>query len=109
MVGGASDTAGNQIPGHVVEGKFTPAVAASHIVKTALQTGGDHDLYAGSWKDDNGAVVTDASERVRKHDKAARLGDARGEDAVFGLQRGNTVVLKAGLAKRQAKKKASNG
>jgi hypothetical protein len=109
MVGNANDTAGHRIAGHVVQGDFSPAVAASHIVKTALQTGGDHDIYAGSWKDDNGAVVTDASERVRQHDRAARMGDERGEDAIFGLQKGNTVILKAGLAKRQAKRMVSNG
>jgi len=103
MVGGANDYSGNRIAGHVVAGEFSATKAGVHIIRTANQTKGRKDIYAGAWKDDNGAVVTDASTRIRQHDKAVRLGDDRGEDAIFGLQKGNEILLKAGKAKKAAK------
>lgn len=106
MVGGHPDTTGKRIPETWVGKQLKPYEAAAHMAKTAILTAADPQAYAGSWADPNndGRIVLDASTRVGGRREARTLGNARNEDAMFGLQHGTDRTLKAGQRKAKRKK-----
>lgn len=106
MVGGHPDSSGKRIPERTVSAPLSAHEAASHIVKTAIATGGDKTGYAGSWVNDEGKIALDASTRVDGRRAARRLGNQRNEDAIFGLQNATTTNVRVGRAKARAAKGA---
>jgi hypothetical protein len=76
------------VPSENVGPHLTPSKAEEFFTTIARH---GHEGYAGSWKQDDGHVVLDASSRIDdKHDAAKKMID-RNEDAMFDLKRGESI------------------
>ncbi len=90
MVGGALKAVPETKPNGAVggdEGKLRGYQAASHMVKTAIHSGGARDVYAGGWKDDAERPTLDSSNRFSNKRSADRVAIKRNEDEVFNLKK----------------------
>lgn len=105
MVGGVTNpSTGSRFPTeHVVSAsQFTPARAAEHMVKTAIQTGGKG--HSGSWVNqyEGDRVDLDVSEGFNKKREAREAAEGRREDATFETRTFKEHLTSFGKAKRNA-------
>lgn len=82
VVGGEPDKAGKAIPAAT----YTAGLTVGNVVKehARVAAASSHpDTMVGSWNDDNGHAVVDASRAYGSKKRAVATGKARGEDAVW--------------------------
>ena len=92
-VGGAPDSKGARVPEQDhLRGAMTPNQYQAHRdrVRHATTAG---NVMAGTWRRDDGANVTDASNNIPDLDDAKRIGSERNEDAIYDVANQREIPL----------------
>jgi hypothetical protein len=110
FVGGEKDTAGERIKTKYVRpGSRNPQLSVKDVIDHAARlrqaTGGQKDVYLGSWVDDKKpqtGVQIDASRGYRSLPKAKRMMEARNEMALYSMKAGQVDNPKYDSSKAQS-------